>query len=219
MSLVRKNFDLVFFPAGIVALAAALHFLGIGEVSLLELGAVLGAVIARPLLKREKISGMILGIAANILFIFYFMKIHLTGQIILSAFYLALNFAGIYSWMRLDKKTHKLLRPTFLHPMWQAGVMIAIAAAVAVGAGTRGTIGSLDYFVMATGIIGMILLVRKKTDAWVSYIAGDTAGLALFWMSGSYLMLAAMLEYLYTDFAAFFKWRKAFRRIKKRNEK
>ena len=214
MNFLRKNWDLIAFPGIILLLAVLLHNFNIGHVSYLELSAVFGAVLARALLKREKVSGMLFGVVANVLFIFYFLQIHLMGQLILSAFYLILNATGIYSWLRPNKKTHKLLRPTFLHPIWQAGIVLAVAAAAVFGMTARGTIGALDYFVMATGIIGMILMVRKKTDSWVSFIASDTAGIALFWMSGSYLMFVAVFEYLYSDFTAFFRWRKIFRRIK-----
>ena len=115
-----------------------------------------------------------------------------------------------------NAKTKKLVRPGFLGPYSRIGIITIAAAAAVFGMVTRGAVGALDYFLMATGIIGMTLLVRKRTDAWASFAAGDAAGLFLFWISGSYLMLATMFVYLYNDTAAFFRWRGVSRKLRKK---
>lgn len=215
MRFIRKNLDLILFPAAIVALAFALQAIGFAKISYLELCGILMLIIARVLQKRELPAGLVVSILGNIALICYFSALGLPGQVALCAFAVAMNIAALHSWLVPSRKTKKIIRPTFLHPLWQAAVVLTVAAAAAFGAETRGAVGALDYFVMATGIIGILLLVRKKTDCWAMYAAGDVAGVALFWLTGSYLMLATMFVYVYTDLAAFFRWRRLSRKLKK----
>ncbi|MCL2537986.1 MAG: nicotinamide riboside transporter PnuC [Alphaproteobacteria bacterium] len=212
MNFIRKYWDLIFFPTAMIILTAALHFSGIAKLSYLEFGAVMCAITGRMLLKRENPVGLFFGVVASIIFMLYFLQVQLFGQLVLAAVYVILNGASIYSWLRPSADTGKIIRPTFLPRFWQVGIMLTVTIAAVIGATMRGTVGALDYFVMATGIIGMMLLVRKKTDAWVSFTASDIAGLALFWMSGSYLVLATMFVYIYNDIAAFFRWHKISRK-------
>jgi len=159
-----------------------------------------------------------ISIVGNAVLAYYFMLINLPGQIVLCGFAITMNVAALYSWLIPSKETNKIIRPTFLRPLHLVVIILAVAGAAAIGAMTRGIIGALDLLVMTAAIIGILLLVRKKTEAWAMYIASDTTGIALFWLTGSYLMLATMFIYLYTDIAAFFRWRREFRKLKKLKE-
>ena len=60
----------------------------------------------------------------------------------------------------------------------------------------------------AGGLIGLLLLEKKKAEAWESYLISDVASIALFAMTGSYLILARQFVYIYNDISAIVKWRK-----------
>ena len=216
MNFFRKNFDLLIFPAAILALAVTLYLSGIARVPYLELSAALLLITARSMQKREMPTGLVISIVGNATLVYYFALLNLPGQIALCTFAIIMNDAALYSWLVPNTKTHKIIRPTFLHPLLQAAIVLTVAALAAFGAITRGTIGALDYFTMTCGIIGIILLVRKKTECWAMYTAGDSGGIALFWLTGSYLMMATVFIYIYTDISAFFRWRTEFRKLKKK---
>jgi len=208
MGFIRRNFDFILFPAVILTLAGMLHIFGLAKVPLLELAAVLFLVISRPLQKREMPSGFVAAIIANAMLGVYFAGVGLLGQVVLCAFLVVTSAVALYFWLSPDKKTHKIIRPTFLHPRWRAGVVSASVFAAAFGASIAGLVGALDYFAMAAGIIGTLLLGRKKIDAWALFAVTSITGTLLFWLTGSYLMLAAVVMFAYNDISAFFRWRR-----------
>ncbi|MCL2017377.1 MAG: nicotinamide riboside transporter PnuC [Alphaproteobacteria bacterium] len=216
MNFLRKNFDLLVFPYLILALAVMSYFFGSVKIPILELCAVLSLVISRPLQKRELPSGLAIAAIGNALLALYFTGLGLTGQVILSLFLVTMNFIALYSWIRPVKKKGKIIRPTFLSPLPRIGIAFAVIFAAAFGITANGTIGALDYFSMAAGVIGILLLARKKIEVWALFIITDIAGIFLFWLAGSYLMLAAVFMFGCNDTAALFRWWKVFRKINKK---
>jgi len=208
MDFIRKNFDFILFPAVIMTLAGVLHFFGLANVPILELVAVLFLVISRPLQKREMPSGFVAAIAANAMLGVYFLQIGLSGQVVLCAFLTVTNAIALYFWLAPGKNAKKKFHPTFLHPTWRTVVMIGVILAAALGAGIAGLVGALDYFAMAAGIIGTLMLGAKKIDAWGLFSITSLTGILLFYITNSYLMLAAVAMFAYNDISAYFQWRK-----------
>ncbi|MDR0449424.1 MAG: nicotinamide mononucleotide transporter [Rickettsiales bacterium] len=204
----KKNFELVLFSAAIVALAAFLRFSGAADVQPLEFFSALVSVAARPLLKRESPAGIVLSIIANIAFLFYFAGMGLLGLVALNVVFLTLNSIALYFWLVPDPKTKRIIRPTFINPLWWPGIIILAGAVVAVGAVMNGLVGALDYFAFAGGAVGLFLLTRKKIDCWAALMATSMTNAALFWLTGSYVMLAATFIFAYNDITAFMLWRR-----------
>lgn len=206
MNGLRKNWDLIVVPTVVIAAFIVLGQLGFNT-PLFEFFGIVAILMGSLLAKRENKIGPVLLLTGNTLLLFYFIAIGLTGQIIFTIFFLIINAATIYSWIRPNKKTKSELRPSNMTPMLWLPIIFIIAAAVWYGA-RGGVTGGLDYMVMAAGILGNILLIRKKIAAWGICMLCDCAGVVLFALTGSWLLVLKSIFSIYNEIDAIIKWRR-----------
>lgn len=214
----RKNLSMFLLPVLFAAVYVALNAFGIADVSLLEFVTVVLSMVSIMLLRREYAIGYAFSFIAQMLFIMYFLRIGLTGQVILGAVVAGIDAISFYSWIRPDKKTKKIIQPSFMNPTrWL--IVLAGLAIIIIWRYSSGTISILDYLVLYLGLFGQILLIRKKADGWLLWILFDILSIGLFWLSGSYLLFLRSFIDLYNETRAFIEWTKKIISIRKRRNR
>jgi nicotinamide mononucleotide transporter PnuC len=114
---------------------------------------------------------------------------------------------AIWSWRKPKDKKKKELRPSFLVP-WQRALLAVGLVVVAAVASLNGLMYALDYSILYLVIAGSLILIRKKTEAWGLYLAADIAGVPLFLLSGSYMMLFTLMFFMANNVAGLYQWQR-----------
>lgn len=200
--------DFFLFPAAITACFFALNLTGVATVPAFEFIPIMLSLIGTMMLKRENAWGQIVLFASQIFFLFYFIQLDLPGQFIFSAIWAVFNLIGFYFWRR--PKTERIVAPSFMHPHW-AMLIFAGFAVIVFCKWRSGIVGILDFTVLYLGLVGQIVLIKKKVDGWLIWSIVSIGGIVLFWLSASYLMVLRSAMYLMINAAAFIQWRRAAR--------
>ncbi|MCL1891757.1 MAG: nicotinamide riboside transporter PnuC [Alphaproteobacteria bacterium] len=203
----KKNIDLFVGPVLFSLAYVAMNATGIAHTSVWEYLSVLFGIISIMLLKREWPAGYIAMLTSNIFSIIYFLKIGLFGQTVSGIVFAIIAVVSFYFWIRPDKKTRKVIQPSFARPIWWAFVIL-MSLVIIIWRYNAGAIGILDWMLVFFGLFGFISMIRKKTDAWVLWLSGDLGSLVLFWMTGSYLFFLRSFIYIYNNSSAYIDWRK-----------
>jgi nicotinamide mononucleotide transporter len=159
------------------------------------------------MLRKEKPAGLLLGSASCMLFFLYFMDIRLYGQMWLQVFYAALNMVSLFVW--LGKKGGAALGPSLLPPALRAAIpavfVLFVAGCVAAG---MGAVAVMDFASVLLLAVAPALLMLKKLEYWLVSGANNLLSVALFWMTGSYVVLVLNAAAFVNAVAAMRQWRK-----------
>jgi len=204
----RRNSDFLVFPGYMALMAGLLYAFGIWDFSWLVITGVFIGIFASCFNKREKLMGPFLNLVGSAIFMVYFLSIGLYGMFLSQVFFASLALATLFSWHRRNPVTHKTLKPSFAPKSIIILLVLIFVTAGIVGYVMRGTIGLLDYAVMAGGITGQFLLMRKKIQVWPVWITCDILSVPMYAMTGSWLLVARCPAFMTINTTAFFRWRK-----------
>jgi nicotinamide mononucleotide transporter PnuC len=182
MNFIRKNVDLILVLGLFGLWAFGLKLYGI-ELSVFEAVPVVLNIIALCLMRRQVPYGFLFGASASTIFAAYFIRIGLYGQVVMRVFGVGVCLLSFYFWIRPGKKKTELL-PSSLSTVQRAAVVLGLTLVVVICA-RGGAIAVLDYSALYLIGLGTIILSRKKSEAWVMYLAGDVIGLGLFALAGA----------------------------------
>jgi len=131
---------------------------------------------------------------------------------ILQVFYVIMAFAGIYQW-RYSRQAGDDLPITRMKTQNHALVLAGgIALAWIFGAlfdeYTPAAATYLDAVTTIFSVIATFLLVRKRLENWLYWIAIDGLYSYLYFSRGAYLFALLMVLYTGIALAAYFRWRK-----------
>jgi nicotinamide mononucleotide transporter len=203
--------DFFVFPTVITACFLALNITGAARVPIFEFIPVMISLAGTLMLKRENAYGNLVIFIGQIFFMFYFIQTNLSGQLIFSALLAALNLIGFYFWTYPSGKTNHIITPTTLRPIHKGLICAGLGATVHFSL-AGGIIGILDWTGLYLGIVGQILLTRKKIESWILFSIFSAICVVLFLLSESYLLALISLIYLPINVSAFYRWRKLSRR-------
>ncbi|MDR2099092.1 MAG: nicotinamide riboside transporter PnuC [Rickettsiales bacterium] len=175
--------------------------------SLVELAAGVLSFSAALMLRKEKPAGLLLSSASCMLFFLYFMDIRLYGQMWLQVFYVALNMVSLFAWR--EKRGGVRIKPSLLPRALQVGMPAIFVSFVAgcVAAGMD-AVGVMDFASVLLLAVAPVLLIRKKLEYWLVSGANNLLSIALFWMTGSYVVLVLNAAAFVNAVAAIRRWRK-----------
>jgi len=200
--------DSFVFPVLITGCFFALNLTGVARASVWEFLPVMTGLIGTTMLKREDPLGHLVMFVSQILFLFYFLQLGLMGQFIFAAIWGILSLIGFYFWTR-PKKKGPVIKPSFLNPSWLGLIGMGLGAIMYYGWETEGGIvGILDYATLYLGIMGQLIMMRKKVEGWIFWLTINVAAIALFIMSGSYLLVLRSIIYFPIYLTALRRWQR-----------
>ncbi|MCL2339152.1 MAG: nicotinamide riboside transporter PnuC [Proteobacteria bacterium] len=208
MQFIRKYWDSIFFPIGLLAVFVVLRILGSESASYYELLGILFAIIGLTLIKREIAAGQLLSMVGQIFLILHFLPQKLYGQVVFCVIWGIINIVTFFVWLRpKDAPRGKELKPSYMNSAYMWLIFLGLSVLILFRL-KYGLVGILDWATVYAGLVGQIALVRKKTQGWVLWILKDFMSMALFLMTGSYLLFIRTIMYAYNDSTAFLRWRK-----------
>lgn len=182
--------------------------------SLLELLAVVLAILYVILAARQNIWCWPCAFIGTVIYVYLFWEVTLVFQMLLNFYYIVMAVIGFLSWKvgkdksslpvtRMNLKIHLLLvifgcaitiLLTKIGNQWFTGDWVWLDAATAV------------FSVIAT-----VMTARKKIDNWIYWLIVNPASAYLMYQSGLYLTCLLMLFYTAMSVYGFLNWRKDLR--------
>ena len=205
-----KHKDLVWLGVALVLWTAGLFVLGFRPPFIEILGVALLAP-AMVLMRKQSIIGFVFLIIACSLLMVYFLGLGLYGQVLLRFTGVLNGVVSIYFWRRgagagvVGKKAR--LCPTSLSSRYRL-MLVAGFALLAMAAAPMGLTAVLDFVVAYAILMGGLLLIKKKTEAWWMWLVGDLIMIPLFMLSGSWMNLFFASFSATNDVMAIKQWRK-----------
>lgn len=182
------------------------------ELSWLDWVVTVTALIYVVLAARENVWCWFWGIISCSLWAYAsFMFYNLWLDAILQIFYVVMGFAGIYQW-RFGRRAGDDLpvsrMKTFDH-VWilVGGVALAWIFGALFDEYTSAAATYLDAVTTIFSIITTFLLVRKRLENWLYWVAIDSLYSYLYFSRGAYLFAGLMVLYTAIALAAYFRWR------------
>ncbi|MDR0803800.1 MAG: nicotinamide mononucleotide transporter family protein [Rickettsiales bacterium] len=204
---VYENRMIAFFWAALAVWVAALRFCFGISVSPIELIAVIIVPVSIDLIRRQKVQGFIFNMAFRAILAWWFWHLGLYGNMTLSIVLCAILALSIWSW-RHPAKNKKELKPSFLDSRLRIALVLAAAAWVMFFGTELGAITIMDWLYTALILVGNVLIIRKKIDAWFCFLAADSFGVFLFAMSGSWLYIFAEIVIAVSSVKSIKSWLK-----------
>ncbi|MCB9170420.1 MAG: nicotinamide mononucleotide transporter [Flavobacteriales bacterium] len=180
----------------------------------IELLAVIGNLAYTVLMAWERRSGWLFGIVASALSVALFLHQQLPGQVVLSAYYVAM---GAYGWITWGKGMEQLpiRRRTLLFHVVLLGVVGLLT--LMAGRGLERFLDSShpyeDAFVTVLSLFATWMLARKVLENWVYWIIADAVGVHLYLTSGLTWYALLFVVYIGLSIAGLWRWWRSWRGV------
>lgn len=177
--------------------------------SLLEIIAVLTAVIYVYLMSRTNRWGFLFGGISSIIYVYLFIVYKLYFDSLINAYYVVMS---VYGWILWNKPTEELKIKKLPLSKWGIYLFFGFTATFIMGylaaTYTDASIPYWDAFTTSFSVIATYLVVKKFIANWILFIVVDIVATGMYFYKDLYL--TAILFILYTSIAiiGFFKWRK-----------
>lgn len=164
---------------------------------------------------RENILVFPTGIISTGLFVYILYVFGLLGDMLINAYYFAMNAYGWHVWTRKVDGTHfiPITTTTFKEKIWTVVLFVATILFVVLVYVVFDTLDNwtayIDTFTTAVFFVGMWLMAKKKLENWVYWIIGDVISVPLYFYKG--LIFTSLQYLLFTIIAIFgyFAWKKS----------
>lgn len=175
----------------------------------LEIFGMVFTVIEFDLFRREKSSAFVFNIIKCILLAIWFTSIGLYGQVAFRTIFAVLSLVGMFMWMfprtMLNKRE---LRPAWLPRRFAGPIWAGILVVGLIILSRFNIITAMDWIYVLFGTIGNILLVFKRTDAWVLFLTSELVGLPLFFLTESWMFVLITVFMIFIEIGALKSWSK-----------
>ena len=183
----------------------------------LEITAVLLAIISVLYSKNNNIKVYPTGIISTLIFVYLLYKWELFGDLIINIYFLVMSVYGWYLWKKPSENQPELKMSVVNRQDYKVATLIFLLSTIFV---------SLVYFwfekfgfwwsyidILTTGLffIGMYLLAKRKVEHWIFLILGDFISIPLYYFKG--YTITAILFLIYTIIATFgyLEWKKIWK--------
>lgn len=179
---------------------------------LIEAIAVLAGLLSVWLLLRQSILCWPAGLIQVLLYLLIFYEARLYSGVALQAVYVVTHLYGWLHWWRAAGEglvVSRLGRGEGL--VW---LVLTLAVSAAWGAGMsrlEATAPYPDAFIAVCSLAAQALMVRKKLENWLFWIAVDLVAIVLYWQQGLQLTTVLYLVFLLMSSAGFCRWRRELR--------
>lgn len=183
--------------------------------SLLEIVANLFNLVSVFLANRNSVHTWWIGIIGGVLYGVMFYEVKLYADVILQVFFILTNVYGWWAWLRGGTESEELpITRVGLKPLAMfAGLAIVLTA----GHGfllhslTDASFPFIDSTILVLSIIAQFLLMRRKLESWIFWIAVDLIAVPLYAAKGLYLTSAIYFLFLLNAVWGLINWRRIWR--------
>ena len=192
------------------------------QVSMIEiLALVSGVAYIVCAFKRTNISWLF-GISSAICIIIIDIQItHLYFDAILHGFFALMSLVGIYLWYHGSEPLKKIrisrMSKTSYGTYILVSVLIAGAAGLLLDRKTDAAYPYLDCFQMMLSVFATFLIIYCVIDAWSFWLAVDVISIALYALTGAYLLSLLYVIYLISNMKKWSDWRAQYMVQSQRN--
>jgi len=183
--------------------------------SLLELIAVVFAILYLLLAVRENILCWAAAIVSTLIFLFIFWDVKLYMESGLQIYYLAMAGFGWHQW-RQAKDGSDSLQVT-LWSVRQHGIALASIAALTLtsgfllNSGTDAQLPFLDSFTTWASVVTTYMVARKVLENWIYWLVIDSLSIFLYLDRELYFTALLFAVYIVIIFFGWFSWLKSYR--------
>jgi nicotinamide mononucleotide transporter len=178
----------------------------------LEIAATVFTLICVILSVKRSLWQFPFGVAGTALFFFVVWGQQLYANSALQVFFLAVQFYGWWYWMRGDKGARPPIRstdPRLVIALCAGALVLAAAAALALGALTDANMPLPDAAVFALSIVAQFLLDRKRVENWPVWVAVNVLSVWLYTSQGLWLFACLYVFFFFNAFWGWWEWRRA----------
>jgi nicotinamide mononucleotide transporter len=182
--------------------------------SLLELIAVVFAILYLILAVKENILCWGAAIVSTAIFLFIFWEVKLYMESGLQVYYLAMAVFGWYQWRQGENGSNAL------HvSMWsvrQHGVALAVIAVLTfvsgyiLNSGTDAKLPYLDSFTTWASVVTTYMVARKVLENWIYWLVIDSLSIYLYLDRELYYTALLFAAYIVIIFFGWFSWLKSY---------
>ncbi|MGB0691777.1 MAG: nicotinamide riboside transporter PnuC [Pseudomonadales bacterium] len=194
----------------------------LGQSSLLELTAVILAVVYLLLAVRQRIECWYAAFVSTAIFLYIFSQVDLYMESGLQVYYLAMAVYGWWAWRRHDSANDDLqvqMWPLRYHVIAISLIGIATYGSGQVLAGTDQRLPYLDSFTTWGAIVTTFMVTRKVLENWIYWLVIDAASIALYLDRELYFTTLLFMIYLVIIFFGFNSWLRNYRAEENKGEK
>lgn len=179
----------------------------------LELWANLTTVACIFLAGRNSIHTWWVGIVACVLFGLLFYGVQLYADVLLQVFFVCTGLIGWYNWRNVGTKTTpitKINRKSLL-------LYVSLAVMFTLGYGsllhvfTNAWAPWIDSAVLSFSILGQLLLMYRKVEAWPTWVAVNTISVPLYISRDLYLTAGLYAVFFIHAFWAWYNWNNEYK--------
>lgn len=181
------------------------------------------------LVAKKKILNWPVGIAAVLLFGALFYQLHLYADFFEQIYYFITGFIGWYIWYNSKPRDHKddivvKTNTKLANIMWAIGIAIVSVLGGWCMAHIHiwlpalfpepASLPLLDTATTVMSFAATILMIQKKLENWILWIAVDIIGIWLYWYKGVPLVALLYVCFLGIATKGFFEWKRTLERSK-----
>lgn len=182
--------------------------------SLLELCAVVLAVVYLLLAVRQNIACWYAAFISTAMFLYIFWQVDLFMESGLQIFYLVMAVYGWYQW-RYDAANDRQLLVTAwtlkTHLLVITGVVIATIISGTLLADTQQRLGYVDSFTTWGAIVTTYMVARKVLENWIYWLVIDSVSIYLYLDRELYFTALLFFAYLFIVVYGFWVWLKDYK--------
>ncbi|KAA3652902.1 MAG: nicotinamide riboside transporter PnuC [Bacteroidetes bacterium] len=178
---------------------------------LLEAIAVITAIIYVWLAARSNYWCFLFGFISSAVYVYICFQFKLYFDVIINLFYLLMSVIGWVSWKNNTEDNILQIFSMNKREFWKLialGISITILLAAFATHFSDASLPYLDAFTTVFGIIATILVIQRKIENWLIWIAVDIVAISMYFYKG--LQLTALLFLIYTIIAisGYISWKK-----------
>tara|TARA_B110000858_G_scaffold135140_1_gene153684 strand:- start:5934 stop:6548 length:615 start_codon:yes stop_codon:yes gene_type:complete len=182
--------------------------------SLLELIAVVFAILYLVLAVRENILCWAAAIISTSIFLFIFWEVKLYMESVLQVYYLGMAAYGWYQW-RLAKDGSAFLQVS----VWSvrqhlvaltAIVLLTFVSGYLLNSGTDARLPFLDSFTTWASVVTTFMVARKVLENWIYWLLIDGISIFLYLDRGLYFTALLFAVYIVIIFFGWFSWLRSY---------
>jgi len=151
------------------------------------------------------------GIAGCAVFAWVFGEAKLYGDVALQLFFIAASVLGWWNWLRGDHGRPVAVRWTRLAPLaigLAASLAFAFAWAAIMARYTDAAAPIPDSLVLGLSVLTQLLMMGRRVENWVVWIAVNSIAVPLFWSRGLHLTAVLYAFYWFNAWWALYHWRR-----------
>ena len=197
---------------------------GMKGTSLLEYIAVFTGIASVFYQKKENILVYPVGLMNTIIYIYLSVKGHLFGEASVNLYYTVMSIYGWILWSKKDQQQrHVMVVTTSSAKEWMQQLIFFVVVYIAIffaltyikNSFAPGAIPWADAFASSTAYTGMWLMVKKKVESWIMWIATNAASIPLYFVKGFVFTSVYYLVLLILAVTGLIEWQRRAKEYKK----